>query len=152
MFDIAGQKPHATLAVYHEIESLATFEEKFKAFFAERKKIHCHVEAIGSFPASGTCFVSPTVTKDLLELHKKFYTEFSDYKAAASPYYCPGRWIPHCTLATQLAPDKLAEALSYCLGTFQPIEGVFESVDFVEIIVDGDRCVSGSTMISTKFI
>jgi 2'-5' RNA ligase len=152
MDDIAGNRPHVSVAVYNELPNLAIFEEKFSGFFIGRQKIHFHMDAIGSFPASGTCFMSPTVTEDLLKLHREFHDEFSDYKALASPYYFPDKWIPHCTLATQLTRDKLAEALNYCLGKFAPMDGLFESVSFVEVIVDGNRCVSSRTMISEKLL
>jgi 2'-5' RNA ligase len=152
MHDIAGNRPHVSLAVYNEIPNLAIFGEKFSSFFIGRQKIHFHMEAIGSFSASGTCSISPTVTKDLLGFHKKFHDEFSDYEALASPYYFPDKWSPHCTLATQLTRDKLAEALNYCLGRFAPMDGAFESVGLVENVFNGNRCVSSRSITSVNFI
>jgi 2'-5' RNA ligase len=141
MHDIAGNRPHVSLAVYNEIPNSADFAEKFSAFFIGRRKIHFHMEAIGSFPASGTCFVSPTVTENLFKLHKGFHDEFSDFKELASRYYFPDKWIPHCTLATQLTRDKLATALNYCSARFESLVGIFESAGFVENVFDGNRCI-----------
>lgn len=152
MHDIAGNKPHVSLAVFNGRPNIANFEEKFSGFFIGRQKIHFHMDAMGSFPDSGTCFMSPTVTEDLLKLHREFYDEFSDCKALASPYYFPDKWFPHCTLATQLTRGELAESLNYCLGKFAPMDGVFESVGFVENVFDGKRGISSRMVTSVNFI
>ena len=30
-------------------------------------------------------------------------------------YYWPGKWVPHCTVAIDVAPDKMGAALEMCV-------------------------------------
>lgn len=152
MQDIEGKKPHITLAVYHEIVEIESFIAKFNAFFAGRPTMDFRIDVLAAFPASGTLFLSPTITEELLIFHKQFQVAFSEYKHTADPYYLPGNWNPHCTLATKLTPEKLAETFTYCLNDFMPMEGSFEGVGLVDILYEGDCCVSSQTILSKPFI
>ena len=50
----------------------------------------------------------------------------------SNPYYRPGSWVPHCSVAQNLARDRLPEAVRICSASaaFGPLR--LESVGLVE--------------------
>ncbi|NHN32819.1 2'-5' RNA ligase family protein [Paenibacillus agricola] len=150
MFNIEELRPHITLAVYKELDDLATFKNKFKVHCNNHKKLDIKLDMIGTFPTSGTCFLAPTITKELLNLHSEFHKKFEAYSHYANPYYTPNNWEPHCTLATKLTHEKLVETINYCTKDFKPFKSTITEIGIVEITFEGDQCVSSPTIYSER--
>ncbi|HLK76938.1 MAG TPA: hypothetical protein VKU77_25235 [Streptosporangiaceae bacterium] len=60
------------------------------------------------------------VTRDLLTLHTQVHNALTGQTVTHWPFYLPGRWVPHCTLAQGLSRDELSEAFRLLHG-YQPI-------------------------------
>jgi 2'-5' RNA ligase len=77
-------------------------------------------------------FLGAVVTGDLLALHARVHQALADQPVTRSPYYLPGQWTPHCTLAQDLTGGQLAAAIQL-LRHYQPITarissaGVFDT-------------------------
>ncbi|MFJ7935579.1 2'-5' RNA ligase family protein [Sporosarcina sp. NPDC096371] len=112
-YEVENRKPHITLASYMDI-NIAEYVRQMEVFYKDQESINVSLNSIGSFMNSGTLFFSPTVTKDLFELHSDHHKEFKQFNDDPSSLYLPDRWIPHCTIANRLSPEKLSEAFNYC--------------------------------------
>lgn len=141
MVQIEGMKPHVTLSVYNDIKDLHAFQAKFGAFFTGRPYLEIAVDAIGCFPTSGTLYLAPAVTAELLEFHRQFHVAFSEYSGSVVPYYLPNRWQPHCTLDTGLSTNELKDAFDFCLQTFQPMKLGCEGVSLQRLEFQGQQFV-----------
>lgn len=88
-------RPHITLAVYENLPEIE-FHELFNEFNERLSKININLDILGTFPFSGTIFMSPTVTTELLDLHNEFHKYFHSYNSLCNEYYLPGKWNSHC--------------------------------------------------------
>jgi hypothetical protein len=109
-----GLRPHISLAGYERVDEQA-LTSVLSQLAQHTSPLPIKLDAIGVFPtAQGVVYLAPVVTPQLLHLH----AEFSAQAAAghlAHPYYQPGAWIPHCTVAGDLAPEQVGEAVRLCL-------------------------------------
>lgn len=115
-----GVSPHLSLTVFQdgepdflrdELETLAARFETFKL----------QLESVGSFPtAEGVIYLSPDPSAELKTVHRYLHTRLAARGEPGHPYYRPGSWIPHCTVASEvpkaligavMASPALAEAL-----------------------------------------
>jgi 2'-5' RNA ligase len=123
LFDLAGQ-PHVTLAVHEERDG-PQLDRAVRAFLAPATPFL--LSSAGTFPGDeGAAFLAPVVTDALLELHRRWH--------AASPgsneYYCPGQWVPHCTVGILLEGPALSEALEVARCAV-PIRGRFSEIALI---------------------
>jgi 2'-5' RNA ligase len=123
LLDLAG-RPHVTLAVHDERDG-PQLDRAVRAFQAPETPFL--LGSVGTFPGDeGVAFLAPVVTDDLLELHRRWH--------AASPgsneHYCPGRWVPHCTVGILLEWHALSEALEAARSAL-PIRGRFSEVALI---------------------
>lgn len=92
------------------------------------------LDALGTFPGSeGALFLGTVVTGDLLTLHTRVHQALSGQPVTHWPYYLPGRWVPHCTLAQGLGRDEIAAAFRLLLG-YQPIAAQVTSVGITDTV------------------
>lgn len=148
MYEIAELRPHITLAVYRDITDLEAFKERFYSLFDSVSSIEIKFNVLAVFPTSGTLFIDPTVTKDLIRIHDQYHKEFSDLLEHEDHYYTPGNWDPHCTLAIGLTAEQAIEAMKYCYTDFSPqISRVIE-VGVVELGYDNNNRFSSPTIFS----
>jgi 2'-5' RNA ligase len=139
--EIKEISPHITLAVYEDINE-KDFIEDFRTFKSSFKPIDTHFDILGTFPMTGTCFVKPTVTEELLNIHSTYYKKFKAFNEKASPYYLPGRWSPHCTLGIGLSTEKLKEVFNFSVDRFKPLRVTFTDVALIKIDFEDGKCVS----------
>jgi len=138
--DIKEICPHITLAVYEDINEKELIEE-FRIFKSNFKPIDTYFDILGTFPMTGTCFVKPTVTEELLNIHIKYCEKFKAFNEKANPYYLPGRWNPHCTLAIGLSTEKLKEVFNFSVDRFKPLRATLTDIALIKIDFKDDKCV-----------
>lgn len=129
--EIKDGRPHLTLGSYDELDK-DRYIEGMKTFYKEKAGIDICFNTLGSFMNYGTLFFSPTVTKELFDLHQSHHQYFEDFNSTASPLYLPGKWIPHCTLANNLTPERLSKAFQFCLERNQTIYGRITDIVLIE--------------------
>lgn len=111
-------RPHLSLAV---TESLGQADQAPARSALAGQLPAVLLDALGTFPGSeGALFLGAVVTADLLTLHARVHQALAGQLVQHWPYYLPGRWVPHCTLAQGLGRDELAEAFRVLHG-YQPI-------------------------------
>ncbi|MFD0715661.1 2'-5' RNA ligase family protein [Paenibacillus sp. GCM10027626] len=152
MYEIVELRPHITLAVYNDISDLETYKERFYSFFGSVSSIEIKFDVLAVFPTTGTLFFGPTVTEDLISMHKQYHKEFSDLLEYEDRYYIPGNWDPHCTLAIKLSAEQAVEAMKYCYKDFRPQRGKIVEAGVVKLGYDSNNRLSSPTVYSVSIV
>lgn len=105
-----GVRPHISLTSFpagepsglrEALERLAQKVPPFSLSFA----------SVQSFPTSeGVVYLEPVFSEALVSCHQMFHTLAQQFPESRNPYYEPGRWVPHCTVATDV-PGSLREKI-----------------------------------------
>ena len=114
MLDL-GAQPHISLAVLEDLNPEALRGDLIR--FAEvTPPLPVDLASAGTFPTTeGVVFLAPVVTQELLAVHGRFHSLLRDRGVYCEEYYRPGRWVPHCTVATGVAPGKMGAAVEMCV-------------------------------------
>ncbi len=126
-------RPHITTGVW-EVDDLQRLVQAVRERLTAFAPIPVRFEFVGLFPGSeGVIFLSPIVTQPLLEIHQAIHETAAEYALPASPYYAPGIWVPHCTVALNLSPAQVATATQLCTqsGTL-PLDGFLTRLGTIE--------------------
>ena len=96
---------------------------------------------------TGTCFIKPTVTEELLNIHSKYCEQFKTFNEKADPYYLHlGVGILDCSLAIGLTTEKLKKAFNFSLDRFKPLSVTLNDIGLVKIDFKDGNCVSSIRM------
>ncbi|MGD8473379.1 MAG: 2'-5' RNA ligase family protein [Anaerolineae bacterium] len=131
MLDV-GAQPHISLAVFQDLNP-EVLRVDLSRFAKATAPLSLDLASAGTFPtAEGVVFLAPAVTQELLEAHRRFHNSLRDRGVDCVDYYLPGKWVPHCTVATGVAPDRMGAALEVCVQSdaFGPVE--LDEVSLVE--------------------
>lgn len=127
----SGSRPHVTLAACQEVDSRA-FEPALAAFAQATPSQAFTLVSLGVFPTrEGVIFFAPVVTRSLLDLHERFREVLTEVGATSFPYYLPGKWVPHCTLAIDVPPEGVPRAVELCREGLLPIQGRFTHIGLI---------------------
>jgi 2'-5' RNA ligase len=134
-------RPHVTLAGF-PLTDVVDVKAVLKAVASGIAAFSVRLDSIGIFPEGGTVFLAPRITAALLQLHShslRIGTSFMG-DPLHHEHALPDRWMPHCTLATQLPPANVSRAVHVCLQHWQPISGVVEAVGALVLPSTVDLC------------
>ena len=123
MLDL-GAQPHISLAVFEDLDP-AVLRNDLDRFAEVTRSLTVVLSHAGTFPtAEGVVFLAPTVTQGLLEIHERLHRYLGGRGAECAEHYHPGKWVPHCTVAMGVAPDRIGAAIEMCLlsGALGPVE------------------------------
>lgn len=128
-----GARPHVSLAVYDDDLVTTGFPEQLHEFAQSIYPFDSFLSSVSVFTRQdGVVFLAPVVTRQLLAVHAQFHDVFSRHEKTVVAHYLPGNWVPHCTVAIDLAAPELTEAMAYCCEAFQPVTGRFQEIGLVE--------------------
>lgn len=149
--EIEGIRPHVTLAVYKDLQNVVDLKHDFMEYFSDIRSMQELIFVdVGVFPTTGTVFLRPTVTRELIDFHFNYHRAFEKYSKYADYYYIPGIWNPHCGFAINLNNDEMSRAISCIIQDFNPKKGLVTEIGLEHIIHDGSRFVSSKTILSRK--
>jgi len=151
MINIEGCRPHISLGVLvGEDLDVDVMKQRLTEFAAGRAAFEVRLEGVGTFPTSGTVFLSPTVTESLLQLHREFHAAFAAFEEHKNPYYLPERWVPHCTVGIRLSAEETERVIGYCFRNFgSGFHGSIDEVSLVEIFRDPEtNCTNTPKLLS----
>ena len=126
----SGARPHVTLGIWERVNREA-FEAALTALAAEIPPLPIMLESVGVFP-SVAVFLAPTVSPALLSLHAQFHEKFGPHGDTPWDHYRPGAWVPHCTLAMDLAAEQFPAALEIARRAPLPLEGRLVEIGIIE--------------------
>jgi hypothetical protein len=128
----SGQRPHVTFAVCEEID-WTLCEARLERAAQDLPPFRALLTSLGAFPADrASIFLAATVTRELLDLHERIHAHFESSRARPWPLYLPGHWIPHVTLAMEIAPDQIPEAMEIGRHIELPLPMTFQQIGLFE--------------------
>lgn len=128
-----GSRPHVSLGVYHDIDT-ADCILKLQTVCQKIKGISLRFSAIGIFTSPKPCvFLAPVVTKDLLDIHERIQTVFSDLDDTGYEVYRRGAWVPHCALDIANELSQAQAVADDVLPRFLPIKAKVIGMGLVAI-------------------
>lgn len=138
-------RPHVTLGIWESARSQA-FEDRVASLGRTTLRFDIHFAAIGMFPDAGALFLQPVVTPALLDLHHRTHASARDLGVPATPYYEPGAWMPHATVAAMLTHAQLLRACAALLGEPLPLAGEVAALGVVDTPAEVElrRCDLGT--------
>jgi len=111
----SGGKPHLTLAIWEELDIRLILED-LEDFAAAHSVFPVTFSSIATFGLeSGTVFLGPVITPQLISVHSRIYRIFNDLQDSSENLYRPGCWVPHSSLALGLPPEELPRTLAECV-------------------------------------
>jgi hypothetical protein len=126
------QRPHISLAVADAVDLPAT-QGLLNSFVRTLNPFPISMAALGFFTsAEQVAFLAPKVTPELLELHERFFVQFSSVAQGTWSHYAPASWIPHCTLTVGLISEQLSSAFAAVHSFGLPLDCTVVEIGLVE--------------------
>ncbi len=122
--------PHISLFVAKEIQR----QPLMKSLFAYRypSPLAVTLASLGRFDANpGVIYLVPQPDAPLYALHQDLCQQVSQLLFGIDPRYLPGGWTPHVTLADQLSPVNLANAMTV-VGSFASVRALITDLIIVK--------------------
>jgi len=121
--------PHITLAVYDDIDP-DRLTSVVADGFGQQQAFHLRFTHLCYFDARPlVLWAAPLVSPALAAIHSRVHLAIDP--DLCRPHYRPGAWIPHCTIATQIADDHRTDAIAFTAKPFNAFNAVFDIVDCV---------------------
>jgi 2'-5' RNA ligase len=135
----SANRPHITLVEYEDAPT-GDVEHEVQAFAADAVAFPVTFVNLGFFPPTangvqheGVAFCAPVVTRHLLQFQARVYNQLSAISRAPVPVCLPGRWVPHCSLATHFPAHLISEVLELSRALPLPLTGEVTAIGIVEL-------------------
>lgn len=127
-------RPHITLACFNNVDEVKC-TELLKAFASDHNVMPAYIGSVGMFNDTKTIFVSPIMNKSMYQFHGELHAAFKDFDSAGWDWYCPDRWVPHCTMALtkEDADEVFYKASDLILHESEKIAGEFTTIGLTKI-------------------
>jgi 2'-5' RNA ligase len=100
---------------------------------AETAPVEIRFDSLGVFSrGKGVIFLSPVITRRLLELHSRVQAMLAVDGLAPNAYYLPDMWVPHVTLAVEQPPEALPVIFKTCQQAGVFTSGLADAMLLVE--------------------
>jgi 2'-5' RNA ligase len=128
--DIQTQ-PHVSLAAFRGLD-VAAGASALRELAEEVGLAALMLDGVGTFSGDRhVVFAAPVVTPELRAWNRRCHALLGDFADTPDPLYLPDNWVPHCTLAMEVRPDRVAEALEIAGGLLLPMEVKVQAVAVV---------------------
>jgi 2'-5' RNA ligase len=127
-----GKRPHITIADYDNLEK-DRFIELLDKFYENKQKINISLNILGTFINTGTLFLAPTLSTELFDFHKNHHNYFRTFNDNKNSFYLPGKWIPHCTIASRLSEENMVLAFRYCKSSISDVCCKLSEIALIEV-------------------
>ncbi|ERI89664.1 hypothetical protein HMPREF1982_04529 [Clostridiales bacterium oral taxon 876 str. F0540] len=149
--EVKNRRAHITIADYNNLDK-NSFESLLEEVYRDKAEVEISLSIIGTFIKSGTLFVSAPITKELHEFHKNYHYNFAKFNDDSNSLYLPGKWVPHCTIASRLNNKNMLRAFEYCTKELSVIKGSITEIallEFQEFNEDG-ICINAPIVYTRK--
>lgn len=120
---LSNNRPHLTLSIFEDLD-LDKTSDILCGLADEFPVLEISFQSVGIFPYS-TVFLAPLVSHELLNFQRTLHEKLVPYaKLPEIPYFLPGLWVPHCSMAIDFLPGKWIDAVQKILEEIQlPLNG-----------------------------
>lgn len=144
-----GKRPHITIADYEELDK-ERFIELVDRVYEDKEKIDMILSILGTFIDTGILFIAPTLSIELSNLHRNHHGYFREFTNKEESFYMPGRWSPHCTIASRLSEENMVQAFRHCKSKINKISCKLSEIALIEIKLNDDGEAEENTIIYSK--
>ena len=124
-----GYPPHLTLATLDDKADVQEIVDNVSYIAGDWRSCSVNLVGFGLFPGMpSTLWVCPAMTAELFQRHAALCAVLP--ASLLKDYYRPNRWIPHVTLAKDLAKSSAALIAVQDLGL--PIKATFVEINLVQ--------------------
>ena len=129
-----GTRPHLTLACFNDVDEEKCIEQ-LKMFAQFHGKMPAYIASVGMFNDTKTIFASPMMNDSMYEFQRELHEYLKDFDTTGQEWYCPNRWMPHCTLALTKEDEDAVfyKANDLIWHEFKKLAGEFVSIGLVKI-------------------
>lgn len=144
-----GKRPHITIADYDNLDK-NKFIQLADKLYEDKQKIDMALNILGTFINSGTLFIAPTLSTNLLDFHRSHHNYFRTFNQNENSFYLPDKWSPHCTIASRLDEDKMVQAFRYCKNNIDKIYSKLSEIALIELKLNNDGVAIENTIVFSK--
>ena len=144
-----GKRPHITIADYDKLDK-EKFVDLLNKFYTNKTKIAISLNILGTFVNTGTLFLAPTLSTELLDFHSSHHEYLKEFNENENSFYLPCRWTPHCTIASRLSEDNMIQAFKYCKNNPNKTYGKLNEIALIEVKLNDDGVAIEDTVIFSK--
>ena len=107
----SANRPHITLTIFEDLDLNRTSEVLCK-LAGQFTRIPVSFQSISIFPKTNAVFLAPLVTPQLVKFQETVHKALISFASLPDyPFYLPGQWIPHCSIANYMPPENLLPAV-----------------------------------------
>jgi 2'-5' RNA ligase len=126
-----GVTHHVSLGIHDGDASLA-FDDALACLAKTTAPIGLAFSGIGVFPGEqSVLYLAPVVTPELLELHRSFHAAIDGRSPPVRGHYVRGAWVPHVTLALDVTPQALTQAIDLVREVWEPMTARVEALRLI---------------------
>lgn len=127
-------RPHLTLACFNDVDEAKCIEQ-LKRFAQNHKPMPAYIGSVGMFNDTRTIFASPIMNGSMYQFQRELHEYLQEFDTTGLEWYCPNRWVPHCTLALtkEDGEEVFYKASDLILREFRKMSGQFVAVGLVKI-------------------
>ena len=144
-----GKRPHITIADYDNLDK-DRFIKLLNKFYNDKLKVDISLNILGTFISTGTLFLAPTLSRELLDFNCNHHDYFKSFNENNNSFYLPGKWTPHCTIASRLNEDNMIQAFKYCKNNLNKIYGKLNEIALIEVELNDDGISIEDTIVFSK--
>jgi 2'-5' RNA ligase len=72
-----------------------------------------NLDSVATFP-QGVVYLAPSDNAQMISIHAALHRDLADRGVRSNwPYYQPGQWKPHCTVAVGISQDRIDDAVTW---------------------------------------
>lgn len=91
-------RPHLTLACFNDVDE-ERCTERLERFAQTHGTMPAYIGSVGMFNDTRTIFASPVMNASMYAFQRELHECLREFDTTGWEWYCPDRWVPHCTLA-----------------------------------------------------
>lgn len=127
-----GIRPHITLSIYRDLPRDAC-HRILSDLAASQPPLPVTFSHLGIFThPDPVVFLAPTISPALFDLHARVDALLDAIGDLPAPYYLPGNWVPHCTLAVEMPAERIPAAVAIAQKLPLPLSGLLTDVCMLE--------------------
>lgn len=122
-------QPHVSLTLLSTQDG--TLTDAARRFAAEQAPVRVFFGEVGQF-APSVIYLSPQPQGELFAMNRRLTAGLGTLQALADPYYLPGAFVPHMTVAFKLLDEDHRAAMNAVRHSFLPFSATFAEVAVVK--------------------
>ncbi len=130
--DEAVKLNHVSIGDY-KTDDIEGLKNKIIEFSKTIKPFELSLVSVGTFMTKeNVIFLEPVMTKELMDIHRRFIEFMKDFDGELNQYYDIDKWMPHCTISIRLSDNEMFKGIEVLKEIIKlPIKVRIEKIDII---------------------